>query len=386
MKESDIMKFSWYISFIKLLFVNFCIIYTFFKITNQRVDKISLKIVLIFFNILFAMTYSIVRNYLEISLLYPIYYLLYAFFLSIVINIDFLYVVTIVMISSSFSIIAIVIASIISFFLMKILSLDIMEYNIIEYSVIGVIQFSLLYYFFKIKRFKNGFSFFKNGINMRLMKVIGILISLITIIISIVITIEENTLIERILFIAIALATIFTIYWIRYSITKYYKDKMKDRTVEIQEEQLKEKDEIISNLKLELSNVLEINHKYNRRLSAMERAVANLGNKLSFNEEFANEYSDVLDSLQNLSKEYKQEFDNYYILPKTNIFSVDNLLEYMKIEALKNNIEFELEINCEISEMVQKYISKNKLETLLGDHITDAIIAINSSIRYRYRV
>ena len=160
MKESDIMKFSWYISFIKLLFVNFCIIYTFFKITNQRVDKISLKIVLIFFNILFAMTYSIVRNYLEISLLYPIYYLLYAFFLSIVINIDFLYVVTIVMISSSFSIIAIVIASIISFFLMKILSLDIMEYNIIEYSVIGVIQFSLLYYFFKIKRFKNGFSFF----------------------------------------------------------------------------------------------------------------------------------------------------------------------------------------------------------------------------------
>ena len=214
---------------------------------------------------------------------------------------------------------------------------------------------------------------------MRLMKVIGILISLITIIISIVITIEENTLIERILFIAIALATIFTIYWIRYSITKYYKDKMKDRTVEIQEEQLKEKDEIISNLKLELSNVLEINHKYNRRLSAMERAVANLGNKLSFNEEFANEYSDVLDSLQNLSKEYKQEFDNYYILPKTNIFSVDNLLEYMKIEALKNNIEFELEINCEISEMVQKYISKNKLETLLGDHITDAIIAINSS-------
>ena len=111
----------------------------------------------------------------------------------------------------------------------------------------------------------------------------------------------------------------------------------------------------------------------------MERAVANLGNKLSFNEELANEYSDVLDSLQGLSKEYKQEFDNYYVLPKTNIFSIDNLLEYMKVEAIKNNIEFKLELNCEISEMIEKHISKNKLETLLSDHISDSIIAINSS-------
>ena len=161
---------------------------------------------------------------------------------------------------------------------------------------------------------------------------------------------------------------------------------MKDRTVELQSQQLKEKDEIITNLNQELSNVLEINHKYNKRLSAMEKAIGNFGDKLSFNEEFAKEYSDILDSLKDLSKEYKQEFENYNILPKTNIFSIDNILDYMKTEAIRNNIEFDLEINENINELIEKHISKNKLETLLGDHIADAITAINSSDNHSRKI
>ena len=79
------------------------------------------------------------------------------------------------------------------------------------------------------------------------------------------------------------------IYWIKKSITKYYKEKMKERTVEIQQEQIKQQDEKIKDLQTELADVLQINHKYSHRISAMEKAVTKLGTKLQANEEFAEE-------------------------------------------------------------------------------------------------
>lgn len=164
--------------------------------------------------------------------------------------------------------------------------------------------------------------------------------------------------------------------WIKHSITAYYKKRMKDRTIENQAEEIKEKDEIIKNLKQELSAVLQINHKYNHRLSAMEQAV----NKLNANEEFSSEYADVIDAVKMLSKEYKSELKkatNIVTMPKTNIFSIDIILDYMKIECEKDKINFKVNINYPLNEIIEKFIDKSKLETLLADHIKDAIIAIN---------
>ncbi len=171
-------------------------------------------------------------------------------------------------------------------------------------------------------------------------------------------------------------------YWIKKSITKYYKEKMKERTVEIQQEQIKEKDETIKNLKTELATVLQINHKYSQRISAMEKAVSKLAPTLQTNEEYAEEYGDILSYINELSKEYKEEValtikENK--LPKTNVFSIDNLLEYMKQEAEKEKIDFDLELKYNINEIIENKIAKNKLETILTDHIRDAIIAIKSS-------
>ena len=51
----------------------------------------------------------------------------------------------------------------------------------------------------------------------------------------------------------------------------------------------------------------------------------------------------------------------------------------MQTECYNNNIEFKLQIKTDINKLVKEKIPKNKLETLIGDHIKDAIIAINSS-------
>ena len=66
-------------------------------------------------------------------------------------------------------------------------------------------------------------------------------------------------------------------------------------------------------------------------------------------------------------------------LAKTDIASIDNMLEYMQSECIKDNIKFELQICGNIHYMINHLISENDLEILLADHIKDAIIAINNS-------
>lgn len=287
------------------------------------------------------------------------------------------------MITNAISIVCMLIATIMSFMIMKSFRLNLIKHNIIEYVVIGIIQFLLIYLFFKIKRFKYGFSFLqgKETMNKENTSKIGILVSSIIIAISLVLSTYSRTT-SKILIAILILGGILMIYWIKKSITKYYKEEMKERTVEIQQEQIKQQDEKIKNLQTELADVLQINHKYSHRISAMEKAVTKLGTKLQANEEFAEECGDILSSIKKLSKEYKEEVASVIKetkLLKTNIFSIDNLLEYMKQESEKDKIDFKLNLDFDINEILKTKIPQSKLETMLADHIRDAIIAINCS-------
>lgn len=287
------------------------------------------------------------------------------------------------MITNAISIVCMLIATIMSFMIMKSFRLNLIKHNIIEYVVIGIIQFLLIYLFFKIERFKYGFSFLqgKETMNKENTSKIGILVSSIIIAISLVLSTYSRTT-SKILIAILILGGILMLYWIKKSITKYYKEKMKERTVEIQQEQIKQQDEKIKNLQTELADVLQINHKYSHRISAMEKAVTKLGTKLQANEEFAEEYGDILSSIKKLSKEYKEEVASVIKetkLPKTNIFSIDNLLEYMKQESEKDKIDFKLNLDFDINEILETKIPQSKLETMIADHIRDAIIAIHCS-------
>ena len=375
------MSIPWYIPFVKILFMNFCITYIAIKIINYTNINIFEKNLLFINNVVMALLYTILRSHLEIVVLYPIYYFLFTFLFSLIIRKELLYIITVVLISISFALVSMFIASIFNFIFMKIFSYNLSEQNIIEYLVLGIFELILIYFFFKIKRFKNGFSFLKNENYGRYTKIYVYVVSTLIILICISLSISKKYLVKTYLVITLVIGGISMFYWIKRSITKNYKERMKDRTVEIQAEQLKQKDEVIKNLQEELKSVLKINHKYNHRLSAMELAISKFGDKISSNEEFANEYADILDTINKLSKEYKEELDlvtNSNNLPKTNNFSIDNLLEYMKGQANKDNIEFKLKIEENIDNIL-KIIPEGKIETLLADHIKDAIIAINFS-------
>lgn len=368
---------------IKMFFINICSNYTMIKINNYRNITLLQKCLLLMMDILFAVVYLILRQRLEILIAFIFCYFLYSLAISLTVNTNILHGLVSNIISVSFSLIAMFVSTIINFIIYKLMFFDITIETIIEYVTIGIIQFLLIYLFFKIKRFKYGFSFLqgKETMNKENTSKIGILVSSIIIAISLVLSTYSRTT-SKILIAILILGGILMLYWIKKSITKYYKEKMKERTVEIQQEQIKQQDEKIKDLQTELADVLQINHKYSHRISAMEKAVIKLGTKLQANEEFAEEYGDILSSIKKLSKEYKEEVASVIKetkLPKTNIFSTDNLLEYMKQEAEKDKISFELKIDFDINEILETKIPQNKLETMLADHIRDAIIAINCS-------
>lgn len=368
---------------IKMFFINICSNYTMIKINNYRNITLLQKCLLLMMDILFAVVYLILRQRLEILIAFIFCYFLYSLAISLTVNTNILHGLVSNIISVSFSLIAMFVSTIINFIIYKLMFFDITIETIIEYVTIGIIQFLLIYLFFKIERFKYGFSFLqgKETMNKENTSKIGILVSSIIIAISLVLSTYSRTT-SKILIAILILGGILMIYWIKKSITKYYKEEMKERTVEIQQEQIKQQDEKIKNLQTELADVLQINHKYSHRISAMEKAVTKLGTKLQANEEFAEECGDILSSIKKLSKEYKEEVASVIKetkLLKTNIFSIDNLLEYMKQESEKDKIDFKLNLDFDINEILKTKIPQSKLETMLADHIRDAIIAINCS-------
>lgn len=371
------MYLPWYIPLIKTFFMSISNYYTVIKITNKKVENRLLLIILCLSS---GIIYTAIRRETNTLIAWSIYYFIFGIVYSAFSNTDIRKSLIITLVANAITIISMFVATPCSFLIMKICKMNLTDYNIVEYVLIGIIQITLVYLFFKIKRFKNGFAFLKNDKLNR--KVTSIIISVIILSISIILGLHYNAWIETFLIIGIAVGGILMLYWIKKSITKYYKEKMKERTVEIQQEQIKQQDEKIKDLQTELADVLQINHKYSHRISAMEKAVIKLGTKLQTNEEFAEEYGDILSSIKKLSKEYKEEVASVIKenkLPKTNIFSTDNLLEYMKQEAEKDKISFELKIDFDINEILETKIPQNKLETMLADHIRDAIIAINCS-------
>ena len=373
------------ITFIKIIFFNLCSSFVFLKENDKKINNLIEEIIVVMLNIIIALTYATIYSITNLQkynvpIANFICYLFYMILFSRIINDNAINNIVSLIISLAISYIDLFVATIISFSVLKSFTADITKNTVIEYFIIGLLQLLFVYLFFKIKRFKNGFAFLKNDKSNR--KIASIIISVAILSISIILGLQYNAWVETFLIIGIAIGGILMLYWIKKSITKYYKEKMKERTVEIQQEQIKQQDEKIKNLETELSDVLQINHKYSHRISAMEKAVTKLGTKLQTNEEFAEEYGDILSSIKELSKEYKKEVSAVIKetnIPKTNIFSIDNLLEYMKQESEKEKIDFELKLEFDINEILEIKIPQSKLETMLADHIRDAIIAVNCS-------
>ena len=354
------------IYFIKLFTINIYCYYCFNKILKQCDNnrrKIYIVLILDFIITFFC---TCIEFSINPFLLMTILGLIYGIFIGIITKNKIGYSIIITIISYAICLICLVLSTIITYIPYKISNIDNYYINLIT---ILLIQFMLIYYIFKIKRFKNGIIFLTEKLNNDYFDMIMLnasisIILIVSVISTMLYSIEE---IRKNLLISFIILGFILFILIQKNFTMYYKQKLLKDTLEQYKKEIEEKNNEIENLKKEKYNISKITHEFYNRQKALELAVKD---------------DEIKNRIHNLTEEYSNEISIIKTLdklPKTEIPEIDDMFNYMQKESLSKNIKFNLKLEGDIHYLINNIIAKNKLETLIGDHITDAINAVNNS-------
>ena len=169
------------------------------------------------------------------------------------------------------------------------------------------------------------------------------------------------------------LLSIIIFITVKKILTLYYKHELLVKDLEDTQVELEKKKEEITKLEQENLNFSKTSHSIAHKQKILEHKL----NEMMMKNETSSEM-DIKNELDKISKEYYKDVTTIE-LSKTGIGEIDDTLEYMKSECIKNNIVFELQVHENIYYMINHFITKEELQILLADHIKDAIIAIQHS-------
>ena len=252
-------------------------------------------------------------------------------------------------------------------------------------ALIASFHFLLAYLLFRIKRFKNGFPFlFRKYAAAAALIAAGVVMAFV----SLIIVPRENygndyALFSLILCVPIVGAGI--IAGIRRGINEFYKRKTEERGIEFFKRALSEKESEIKYLTEQNDLLRAANHKINHRLTAMERIVTELtdaARNCSVSADISDELSGAQSDIKRLAQDYRNEIVRIKAkkpLPSTKIKIIDEIFKHFFEQCEKDGISFNLIINGSIPYMTEDIIQQSKFETLLGDHLQNAMIAVNAS-------
>lgn len=366
------------VDYIRLFLINMCVYYSFDKISNNRENRVRNSIILIISNAILVLLFLPIKNNNNSVILFIIFWFAYTVLLSKLTNKKLGYSIIISVIAYAITFVVQTIATVIQFIPYKLLyKIFNKENTYISLVIISIIQIALLYGFFKIKRFKNGFSFLNNKLNDEIAEIIVLNIGIIVMMLYCLMGTYHDEITKNLLitFFVLGLIMFFTI---QKMLTMYYKQKLLVDTIEEYKAEVQEKQNEIDKLKNDKQSVSKITHDFYNRQKALELLVTSNMNLDNIDKE--NTSPSVLKIIEDLTSEYSQRFESVKELPKlakTEIMEIDNMFSYMQSECVKSNIDFKLKVTGNIHSLINNIIPKNKLETLIGDHLRDAINAVN---------
>lgn len=368
---------------IKIIFINNLSFFVWKKLINYKENNHFKTIIIVCLSIGEAFIELKMQSIPTLLRIIGMYFI-YGIILAKITKKPIYYTITIFFISLTITYIMYIISIIFAGIIVKVLNLSLNINNTLIFILTILIEIIIMSLIFKIKRIKNGIPFLQNEQKVGNIGVIGIVFIGIALIVY---SFIQDTVHTKYIFFGMIIELICLFIWLKRKITVYYRQRLKERTVEELESEIRARDERICEVVDENSRLAEVNHKFSSRIRALEDFSCKMIERPEIAElmrcEFGNEFADFEEAVKNVSEEFSSEMKHTVIirkkLPKTGVFGVDNLLEYMCKESAKNGIDFDVKINGNILFMVQKIIDSKMLETLLGDHIKDAIIAINSS-------
>lgn len=241
--------------------------------------------------------------------------------------------------------------------------------------LIAVIQILLGILFMRIKRFKNGFSFFKEKNHSDIGLIFSSAVLFITIILNNKNYISQSMLPPFFLALLILFTGIFM--WIKRSINQKYLDKLNKKELEKYRTELKQKEEEIDNLTSSNTALAKIVHRDNHLVTTLNHTITK---HLNSNENNTSKLlREILTMLNERSELVLEEQLSNKILPTTDISIIDGTLSTVLTSCISHKINFDVTIQCKPTYIVNKLISQTNLQTLLCDHLKDAIISIISS-------
>lgn len=355
--------------FLKTIFITAFTLYMDYKLLDIK-EKDNIKIIkMILYMTFFTIITIIIRGYLNkiLSMIALDIFIAFVFSNSTKKHISFSLMLTTISLTVNYILYSIAIA--LNYIMFKIFNIT-NEY--ITLTGIIVIYSIVFYLLCKIRRLKNGITFFKKNENNQYFIILILNVSCIVFLILTII-VNINIDIKGTLFIYIIIFTIIMFITIQKSLQLYYKQKLQEREVEEIKEELKNKDKEIKELEKENLKLNKKNHSIAHKQKSLEYELEQmvLNNQIM-------DGNHVKDKIESLSNEMQNETVSIE-LTKTNIDKIDSMLKYMQSECVKNKIDFQLQINGNIHHMINKYIEKEDLEILIADLIKNAIIAINHS-------
>lgn len=358
---------------IKYLLINIFTYLIALKISNTKNIKYIQSISIIIGSGIVTIIYSILKEYLNFTLLFMIAFFIQIMFLTGIINKNTSIIIT-NLLANAIAYAIFIVASIIELIPMIIFKIKI---STINFMLIALIDIILMLFFLKMKRLKNGLVFLNNNVCNNYIDIIVINISM-TIILAYCILGNYYGNLTMNLTVSFVILTIIMFIMIQKTLILYYKQKLLEKTMADYEEEIKQKDEIIKELSEEKFKISKVNHEFYNRQKSLEKAVKDFINNTST--EMGNELT-IINKINNLSKEYSNKMEKIKQvekLPLTDVEEIDEMFKYMQSECIKNNIDFRLKIEGNIISLINNIIEKDRLVTLIGDHLRDAIIAINS--------
>lgn len=364
--------------FIRTITISLLIYFILLKITNYKDNNLYKFIFIVIWSINIALLYVIFDKYINPLILVSI------------LNIGYVIIINSIVMKNEFNYVSYIISFIMAYVIFWIsvlisgialrLCIPGMDYgNLISVFIIPCVAFALVSLLFKAKRLNKGFNFLNGIKDNKNILIITIFLTTITALVYVLLQKSNSLTLNSILSVGVVLTSNNFIIWIKNQITKSYKTKMRDRTIEIQKAEIDEKNQMIEEIKDENLKLATAVHKYNHKFEALELAMKN-ALKLESKTEFAEEISVILKEVEETSKNFAKATEvTKNKIPETNIPGIDNMFKYLQEEARKNNISFDLKINASINSLIDNIIPKEKFEILIGDHLKDAIIAINSS-------
>lgn len=358
---------------IKIIFINIFSFIIFFRMNNYK-EFSKIKSVGILISIICLSTvYIFFKKNLDIIIAIVVIYLLQALLLKFITKLKMSNILIGIIIATSLAYIFLIISATLEFFIQRILNISNTTINLLLTIIIESI---LIYFVLKIKRLKNGLTFLQKTNEYMAIAIIDVS-GFVIVMYGLVGNSYEDVMKHS--FFYFIILTICMIITLQKLLVMYYKQKLIDDTINQYKHDLQEKDNEIKKLTDEAFRVSKINHEFYNRQKSLELMV---NEKIQNSNMEAGEELDVLNRIKELTSEHSEKMKDVKSLPAlqlTDIPEVDDMFAYMQTECEKNEIQFKLNINGNIHFLINNLIPKNKLEILLGDHIRDAIIAINSS-------